>query len=255
MLPEPHRPCRAAGPGVPTAGSDSVAGRYTRYARLTAEKYTPWVEQVLPESVARAVDLGCGTGQCSTLLSQHADEVLAVDSSAAQLRLARATHTGSAVRFERRGVLEVTPGRDGLFGLVFSGNALFCLYAHYDPALVLTHLRALVAPGGSLVLVDVVLPTHQGQLRRRPWDIQGTAARRRLTDARAVHRPGQHPVRTQHVRSAGPLTRACYHQHATFHLPGVAITDTLGHHLIALHWRRPLQSAAAAGGTRHYPRP
>jgi len=201
---------------------DSLASRYARYAHLTVEKYTPWLHQVLPESVARAVDLGCGIGQCSDLLAQHADEVLAVDGSAAQLRLARTMNATSSVHFERRDIMEVTLGRDGLFGLVFSANALYRLYAHYDAAQVLTHLRALVAPGGSLVLIDMVLPADHAGLRHRLWAIQDAAAR--------------------------PLTRARYHQHATLLLPGVHITDTLDRHLIALHWRRP-QQPATAGGT------
>ena len=54
-----------------------------------------------------------------------------------------------------RDLLDVTPAADGLFDLVFSVNTVHHLRDHER---VLPHLRGLVAPGGSVLVIDITDP-------------------------------------------------------------------------------------------------
>ena len=221
---------------------DPIAKAYARYAAITDELFRPWIERHLPVHVGCAADLGCGSGRWTTLLAEHATDVLAVDVSAAELRLACATRSRPNVRYELRSLLDVTPGRDGLFDLVLSVNTLFHLYAEHSPDDVLRHVRSLVAPGGVAVLVDVVSPGDRALWWHRWWGLAEAARtlrrRRSVTNAWAVLALRQHPAWLRHARTNHPLTRERCHDVYADHLPGVRFTEDLDPFTCAAYWRR-----------------
>src|SRR5918999_515443 len=151
-----------------------IAALYERYAEVNDGVYRPFLEDVLPAAGDRAVDLGCGSGRFTGLLADRCRHVLAVD------------------------LLDVTPERDGRFDVVLSVNALFNLFREHDPDDVFRHVRSLVAPGGTAVIVDVVSARSDSALRHRWWGIEDAARtlgrHRSAAAAWTVIRLRQHPV-------------------------------------------------------------
>lgn len=222
---------------------DPIASSYQRYADVTDELFRPWITRNLPVHVDRAADLGCGSGRWSVLLADHATDVLAVDISAAELRLACTHRSRVNIDYELRSLLDVTPGRDGLFDLVLSVNTLFHLYARQSPDDVVRHVRSLVAPGGLALLIDVVSPGHRSTLHHRWWGLADAARtlrrRRSLPDAWAVFALRQHPVWMLHARTNHPLSRQRFHDVLADQFPGVRFTDDLDPFSCAASWHAP----------------
>jgi 2-polyprenyl-3-methyl-5-hydroxy-6-metoxy-1,4-benzoquinol methylase len=132
---------------------DHLAGRYDRYGELVGADLRAWLLFHLPPRADRALDAGCGTGLHTDLLAERCDEVVAVDLSAPMLTYASRHRPHSNVRYELRDLHDVTPGDDGPFDLVLSAYTL-----HHVPDLTaaLLHLRSLLRPGGTILVVDVV---------------------------------------------------------------------------------------------------
>ena len=242
---------------------DPLAELYQRYAEINDPVYRPWITASLPVGGPPPPgpppgggpapppagpgapprppppDLGCGTGRFTGLLAAAYDSVLAVDISTRELELARAAVPG--VDFEERSLLDVTPEKDGTFDLVLSVNTIFHLRDHDR---VLPHVRSLVAPGGTALLVDIVSPpasAHEFSALRHRWYGVGDAARtlrrrRSLRDAALVLRIRQHPTWMEHARTNRPLTRAEFHRRYGEVFPGAELTDSLDPFVCALRW-------------------
>jgi ubiquinone/menaquinone biosynthesis C-methylase UbiE len=106
---------------------------------------------------ATVLDLGCGAGHASFAMAQHAAEVVAYDLSHDMLDVvaqAAATRGLASVRIGH-GRAEQLPFADGSFALVASRYS-----AHHwsDPAAALREAARVLAPGGTLCLIDVVGP-------------------------------------------------------------------------------------------------
>lgn len=116
-----------------------------------------------PEAVVG--DLGCGTGATSAALAPFVAKVIAVDASpemleAADARLESWRRSG---RVElRQGTLENLPLADGELSA-----ALLMLVLHHvaDPAAVLAEAARVLAPGGRLLIVDM-LAHDESRFRR-----------------------------------------------------------------------------------------
>lgn len=92
-----------------------------------------------------AIDVGCGAGRHTALLAEQYEDVLGIDVSEEMLRHAR---PHDRARYERCDLFDVTGEHD----LVFSVTTLH----HVDVRSALVHLRSLVAPGGTVAIVDCV---------------------------------------------------------------------------------------------------
>jgi ArsR family transcriptional regulator len=118
----------------------------------------------LPESET-AVDLGCGPGELLSALSAKAGRLIGVDASPAMLDLARrkTALTGASLRV---GELEHLPLADAE-----TAAAVLSLTLHHlsDPLAALKEARRVVAPGGTLVVVDY-LKHESEQMRVRFGD-------------------------------------------------------------------------------------
>ena len=101
----------------------------------------------------RVGDLGCGTGQFSALVAPYVTQVVAVDASAEMLTAARAT-VGACPNVDvRRGALEALPLDDAHLDL-----AVLALVLHHlpDPARALSEAARVLAPGGRVLVVDML---------------------------------------------------------------------------------------------------
>lgn len=113
----------------------------------------------LPARVHRLLDIGTGTGRMLEVIGPRADSLLGIDASRAMLALARtrlAEQPGlrhAAVRLGDMYRLELP---DGHFDAV-----LVQMVLHYatEPARVLAEAVRVLAPGGTLIVVD--LATHE----------------------------------------------------------------------------------------------
>ena len=103
----------------------------------------------------RVADLGCGTGQLALEIAPWADWVVGVDRDPVAIRRARG-------RSKRRGVdnirwregdVERLPLADGTVDLAVLSQLLHCLE---DPAAGLSEARRILAPGGRVLVLDLV---------------------------------------------------------------------------------------------------
>ncbi|MFG2575523.1 class I SAM-dependent methyltransferase [Streptomyces sp. NPDC048481] len=104
----------------------------------------------LPERPCDVLDLGCGTGSLSLVASEQGHRVTGVDLSPAMIGLARAKLAGRDAAF-LVGDAAAPPVGEERFDVLLVRHVLWTLP---DPARVLRHWRALLRPGGRLVLVE-----------------------------------------------------------------------------------------------------
>lgn len=107
-------------------------------------------------------DLGCGTGQAAAALAPFVARVIAVDDSEEMLAAARLHLAPHANAEPRRGSLEALPIDDGALDA-----ALLILVLHHlaDPPAVLAEVARTLAPGGRLLIVDM-LPHDRERYRQ-----------------------------------------------------------------------------------------
>ncbi len=98
-------------------------------------------------------DLGCGTGQVSAALAPFVARVVAVDASAAMLQAAKKRLHGCGNIDLRRGELEALPIDDGRLD---AATLMLVLHHVPEPARALAEVARVLAPGGRVVLVDML---------------------------------------------------------------------------------------------------
>jgi SAM-dependent methyltransferase len=137
--------------GAGARSFDLFAADYDRLCELGAVTAADsWLAGVLPAADRRAVDLGCGPGRHASVLADHFGQVDAIDASAPMIELARARRPRPNVSYRQADLHGIdAPGQ---YDLVLSVLAL-----HHAPDLhaALSRVRALVAPGGRMLVVDV----------------------------------------------------------------------------------------------------
>ena len=141
------------------------------YDALTAQEV--WREQVADvlshvedrERIDEVLDLGCGPGISAFVLARALPyaQVHGVDLSSRMIARARAHHARSHARLQNVRFHEGDATRlewpDQTFDLVVGHSFLYLVP---DPDAVLKEVRRLLAPGGSLVLLE---PNRRGSLR------------------------------------------------------------------------------------------
>ncbi|MGE3275408.1 MAG: ArsR/SmtB family transcription factor [Vicinamibacterales bacterium] len=108
-------------------------------------------------------DLGCGTGETTSLVAPHVARVVAVDDSAEMLQAARQRLEGLAGVDLRRGNLTALP-----IGSAELDAALIVLVLHHvsDPARALAETARVLKPGGRVLLVDM-LPHDRAEYQQQ----------------------------------------------------------------------------------------
>jgi SAM-dependent methyltransferase len=208
--------------------------RFTRTWDGISTAFDDWVLGALPAHAGTAVDLGCGAGRHSVLLAGRCDRVLGVDVADRMLAVARAERSRPNVTYERGGVLDVR----GTFDVVLSVHTL-----HHvgPPAAVLPHVRSLVAPGGTVVVADIVdpggWPTPEFHVERAFGDARVVYQLTGDGDAAAdVVRLLLHPRWLQQAATDTPLTRDRFHAVYGEVFPGAVFADDLNPLMCGLVW-------------------
>ncbi|MDN0074008.1 methyltransferase domain-containing protein [Crenobacter sp. SG2303] len=130
--------------------SSTVHAQGTDLARLTA-----LAKRLGPE---RVLDLGCGAGHASfAVAAGGARAVVAYDLSAEMLAVVAtaATERGHSQIATLQGPVEALPFADGEFDLVVTR---FSAHHWLDMGRALAEAARVLAPGGTLVVIDVVAP-------------------------------------------------------------------------------------------------
>ena len=126
----------------------------------TREAWRALLLGVLPPAPARIADLGCGTGSLSVLLAEEGYAVDGLDFSPEMVARARAKADAAGVAVE---VVVGDARAPGLppasYDVVLSRHVL---WAMDDPALALDRWLELLAPGGTLLLVEGSWSTGAG---------------------------------------------------------------------------------------------
>jgi SAM-dependent methyltransferase len=162
------------------------------------------------------------------------------DNKAIGIDIAMSKRARPNITYRAASLLDVTPEQDDLFDVVLSVNTLFHLFREHDPDDVLRHVRSLLAPGGTAVIVDVVSVYSRSVLRHRWWGVEDTirtlGRRRSASAAWTVLRLRQHPTWLRHVRINRTLTRDAFHQRYSSVFPGARFNDRLDPFLCGMHW-------------------
>jgi ArsR family transcriptional regulator len=108
-------------------------------------------------------DLGCGTGIASSALAPFVAKVIAVDASDEMLAAARRRLDGAANVELRAGVLEALPIADGVLD---AATLMLVLHHVPDPAAALAEAARALAPGGRLLIVDM-LPHEREEYKQQ----------------------------------------------------------------------------------------
>ncbi len=128
-------------------------------------------------------DLGCGTGQVSAALAPFVARVIAVDASAAMLQAAKRRLQGVDNIDLRRGELEALPIDDGRLD---AATLMLVLHHVPEPGRALAEVARVLAPGGRLLLVDM-LPHDRENYRQQMGHVwlgfSGDHAKEMLSDA------------------------------------------------------------------------
>ena len=122
-------------------------------------------------------DLGCGTGQMTEALAPFVREVIAVDASRAMLAAAKKRLADVPNVQLRHGVLETLPIDDGELDA-----AVLFLVLHYvvDPPSVLAEVHRVLAPGGRLLVVDM-MPHEKDEYRQQMGHVWQGFSREQLS--------------------------------------------------------------------------
>jgi trans-aconitate methyltransferase len=217
---------------------NELAELFAVFAADTDVIYRPWLETAVPGGDS-AVDLGCGSGRWTGLLTDRYADVLGVDLAEREVAMAQQAHPDA--QFSVRSLLEVLPDRDGLFDLVLSVNTVHHLRDHDR---VLPHLRSLVAPGGTVVVIDITDPGGWATMDYQVADAFRDAEesyRHRSKDHRIAAKVLElhlHPAWLDHALNDVPLTRPEFHRRYAEVFPGAEFTD-LHRVVTAMRWTNP----------------
>lgn len=107
-------------------------------------------------------DLGCGTGRVAEAIAPFVSKVVAVDGSTEMLRAAKKRLEPHRNVEVRRGSLESLPVEDGTLD---AATLVLVLHHVPEPARVLAEAARALAPGGRLLVVDM-LPHEHEEYRR-----------------------------------------------------------------------------------------
>ena len=191
----------------------SAAGRWDKLRReLFGERFDVLGLLALLDPAWRVGDLGCGTGQTSEMLSPYVRKVIAVESSAAMFKAAKARLGGLANVELHRGDLHALPVDDGTLDV-----AMLHLVLHHvaEPPAVLAEAARALEPGGRVLIIDMQRHErrdYQQQMGHvwlgfEPEQLTGWLTDAGFTDVRIHHLPAEPAARGPALLSAVAVRR------------------------------------------------
>ena len=106
--------------------------------------------KMLPAGAGAVLDIGCGKGELSLLLSQKADSVLAVDLADKMIAYARGHSAAGNISYVCGNILDMTFADDSLDGIVTTATA-----HHLPYAWLLDFAKRTLKTGGRLLVLDL----------------------------------------------------------------------------------------------------
>ena len=123
---------------------------------------------------ARVLEIGCGAGYLTRLLTSHADHIVALDISQTAIDRARALGKGQMeVDFRVANIMNYTPQVDGPWDLVVFSDTIYYLgwlYPFFDVAWLAVQIFEATCSGGRLMLANSMDEREDWLLR--PWIIR-----------------------------------------------------------------------------------
>jgi SAM-dependent methyltransferase len=132
-------------------------GLESPHFRYQQSKYSTMLALLPRRRYKRALDLGCGLGNLTRRLRNHADHVLGIDVSHVAVAQARQEIAEqSNVQFQQGDALDLSRDLDNCFDLVVIADTLYYLSPLSDEVLHTVRERVvqLLVPGGILLLVN-----------------------------------------------------------------------------------------------------
>ena len=238
----PLRGARSRSRGLEAACWDpgKVQADFDRLAGLSDDgwdhnaHYHRFLLRQLPPRCRQALDVGCGTGAFARLLAGRCERVLAIDLAPRMVEVARSRSAGHPNLGYLVSDATTWPFPPGRFDCVASIAA-----AHHLPlAPLLTRLRDALAPGGTLLLLDIYRPRSLADLAVSLTAVPAS----RLLGLRHTGRLSEPPEVRQaweeHSRTDRYLTLAEVRSDCAKALPGAVVRR----HLLwrySIVWRRP----------------
>ena len=143
------------------AGYASFVEQYVFWNRALAESgyqkiLHNEIKSFLPQHVSLALDLGCGPGDHTLWLAEQVDRVIGIDISRTMIGLARRQRSEKGMKNVEFMLADARclPFRQERLDFVISINALQRL----SPKEVFSRLPRLIAPGGRVVITELVTP-------------------------------------------------------------------------------------------------
>jgi SAM-dependent methyltransferase len=219
---------------------ERVRDDFDRIARVSPESgdhggpHEAFLLAQLPARCARALEVGCGTGSFARVLAARADRVLGIDLSPEMIRIARERCAGIPHLELRLGDVMEADLPPGGFDVIVSIATLH----HLPLEPVIRRLSAALAPGGTLVVLDLFTPATPAD-----WFIQALSyplvvAHRRRRIGRLRQPREVREVWEAHGRNDRYPTLAEVRRVARDHLPGARVDRRLMWRY-SLVWRKP----------------
>jgi demethylmenaquinone methyltransferase/2-methoxy-6-polyprenyl-1,4-benzoquinol methylase len=148
---------------------ETSPSRYDRgIALLTLGAAGRMLESLVAECVRpgdRVLDVGCGTGAASRLAAARGASVLAFDTAAGMLKVARSRETGSGgtgsgvarIEYRRMGISAMEDLPDSSFDVV-TVSLVMSELSHDEQEYLLAHSRRVLKTGGRIAITDEVAP-------------------------------------------------------------------------------------------------
>jgi trans-aconitate 2-methyltransferase len=145
--------------------------QYEKFKNERSQPFFDLMQMVRARSPERVIDLGCGTGELTSVLHGHlkATSTLGIDSSDVMLAKAQ-THAGNGLTFRQQDIAQW--GEQNSYNVVFSNAALQWCDGHVE---LFGRLKEALSPGGELVVqmpMNHDYPTHmiaQALSQEEPW--------------------------------------------------------------------------------------
>src|SRR5271168_2441761 len=181
-----------------------MASKHTLFRLFYRIGFTPWDGHPLAQSLrtliegndalpaGAALELGCGTGDCSIYLAEHGWQVTAVDyvKQALEKARAKAETAGAVINFARADVTRLSSaGLGNNFGLIVDNGCLHNM-SDGDRDAYVREVSAVAAPGARLLIVAFlpggrfgVRGVQPAEMERRftsTWTMLSTGSEREL---------------------------------------------------------------------------
>ena len=136
--------------GIVRADFNEIAGLGPEPSWNHNSCYFKYLLRLIPEGAGTVLDIGCGKGELSLLLSNRADKVIAVDLAEKMIEYARAHSAAANIDYICGNILDMTFDDSSLDGIVTTATA-----HHLPLEWLLAFAKRSLKKGGKLLVLDL----------------------------------------------------------------------------------------------------